>query len=157
MSAVSPEEIRSGLALYEQRRKAMYDKYATHIGKIAIGLLKSCTDDYASKIWPVIEEDVFNDVLECSAVTGGEGFTNGDVALALGRVLYNRLGCENMTEPTLKRHCSVCGKPLTCDCYYSDYGLVKLDGQGHTRIEFDACPECLDKVVEAIKQTLRKE
>lgn len=62
-----------------------------------------------------------------------------------------------MTEPTLKRHCSVCGKPLTCDCYYSDYGLVKLDGQGHTRIEFDACPECLDKVVEAIKQTLRKE
>lgn len=31
-----------------------------------------------------------------------------------------------------KRHCHVCGKPLTCDCYYADYGLVKLDGCGHT-------------------------
>lgn len=62
-----------------------------------------------------------------------------------------------MTEPTLKRHCSVCGKSLTCDCYYSDYGLVKLDGQGHTRIEFDACPECLSKVIDGIKKMFKND
>ncbi len=64
-----------------------------------------------------------------------------------------------MTEPTLnlKRNCSVCGKMLMCDCYYSDYGLVKLDGRGHTYIEFDACPDCLNKVIEGIKQTFKCE
>lgn len=46
-----------------------------------------------------------------------------------------------------KRHCHVCGKPLTCDCYYAYYGLVKLDGCGHTYIEFDACSDCLNKVL----------
>ena len=58
-----------------------------------------------------------------------------------------------MNDPR-KRHCHVCGKPLTCDCYYADYGLVKLDGCGHTYIEFDACPDCLNKVLVAMKQAL---
>lgn len=58
-----------------------------------------------------------------------------------------------MNDPR-KRHCHVCGKPLTCDCYYADYGLVKLDGCGHTYIEFDACPDCLNKVLVAMKQVL---
>lgn len=48
-----------------------------------------------------------------------------------------------MDSPTLNRKCHICGKPLRCDCYYADYGLVKLDGQGHTQIEFDVCPKCL--------------
>ena len=61
-----------------------------------------------------------------------------------------------MNDPR-KRHCHVCGKPLTCDCYYADYGLVKLDGCGHTYIEFDACPDCLNKVLVAMKQALIKE
>lgn len=60
-----------------------------------------------------------------------------------------------MDDFHLKRHCHVCGKPMTCDCYYSDYGLVKLDGQGHTRIEFDACPDCLGKVITTIEQELK--
>lgn len=55
----------------------------------------------------------------------------------------------------MKRHCHVCGKPLTCDCYYSDYGLVKLDGRGHTYIEFDACHDCLTKIVETVKGTFK--
>ena len=48
-----------------------------------------------------------------------------------------------MEDLTLNRKCHICGKPLRCDCYYADYGLVKLDGQGHTQIEFDVCPKCL--------------
>lgn len=56
-----------------------------------------------------------------------------------------------MDDLTLNRRCHICGKPLRCDCYYADYGLVKLDGQGHTHIEFDACPECLERVVSGIR------
>ncbi len=77
-----------------KRRKIMCDKYAESIGAIATGLLKTCTDDYASRIWTVIEEDVVHDVLECSSVAEGGGFTDGDVALALGRTLYRSLGGE---------------------------------------------------------------
>ena len=60
-----------------------------------------------------------------------------------------------MKNPTLSRKCHICGKPLRCDCYYADYGLVKLDGQGHTQIEFDACPKCLEQVVFKVKEMLK--
>ena len=54
--------------------------------------LKIATDDYAFRIWNVIENDVINDVLECT--DGKDGFTKGDVALALGRVIAKKLGIE---------------------------------------------------------------
>lgn len=60
-----------------------------------------------------------------------------------------------MEDLTLDRKCHICGKPLRCNCYYADYGLVKLDGQGHTQIEFDACPEYLGWVVSEIKMALK--
>ncbi len=53
------------------------------------------------------------------------------------------------------RKCNVCGKPVEVDCWYSDYGLVKLDNSGTTYIEFDACPECLKKIVGLIKNELK--
>lgn len=60
-----------------------------------------------------------------------------------------------MNNPALNRKCHICGNPLRCDCYYADYGLVKLDGQGHTQIEFDACPKCLEQVVSKVKEMLK--
>lgn len=54
--------------------------------------LKTATDDYAFRIWNVIEDDVVNDVLECT--DGKDGFTKGDVALAIGRVIARKLEIE---------------------------------------------------------------
>lgn len=44
MSAVSPEEIRSGLALYEQRRKAMY--------RISAKLQSACSSPVRTTMHP---------------------------------------------------------------------------------------------------------
>lgn len=59
-----------------------------------------------------------------------------------------------MDESLLKRYCHVCGKEITCDCVISDYGLAKLDGLDKTYVEFDACPDCLGKIVSVINRTL---
>ena len=64
------------------------------IAEIACELLTSCMDDYDSRIWEVIKDDVLEDVLECSGIDSGEGFTRGDVALSIGRVIAERLGVE---------------------------------------------------------------
>lgn len=63
------------------------------IAATATRLLKICTDDYASRIWRTIETDVVADVLECTA--DEDSFTDGDVALAIGRAICERLGLEN--------------------------------------------------------------
>lgn len=55
-------------------------------------MLKSCADDYASRIWQSIRTDVIADVLECT--DGEDGFVKSDVALAIGRGLSKRLGLE---------------------------------------------------------------
>lgn len=61
----------------------------------ALGLLKTCTDDYASRIWSVIRNDVISDVLLCACESGDEGsFTDGDTALAIGRAIAERFGYE---------------------------------------------------------------
>ena len=53
--------------------------------------------------------------------------------------------------------CEICGKEYKTDLQCADYGLVRLDGEGNTQIEFDACPDCLSKVVDAIRSLfLRK-
>lgn len=53
------------------------------------------------------------------------------------------------------RQCSFCGKPIKCDCWYADYGIVKLDNSGETPVEFDACEECLEKIVKTVKDLFR--
>ena len=61
------------------------------IAAAATSLLATCTDDYASRIWSCIENDVIIDVLECTDECA-DGFTNGDVALAIGRAIASRFG-----------------------------------------------------------------
>lgn len=53
-------------------------------------LLKKMTDDYASRICDEIIDDVIEDVVECA----DEEWSEGDIKLAIGRVLCNRLGIE---------------------------------------------------------------
>lgn len=64
------------------------------ISEVACGLLTACVDDYDSRIWDVIRDDVLEDVLMCSGIKNGEGFTEGDVALSIGRAIAERLGIE---------------------------------------------------------------
>ena len=64
------------------------------LSEVAMELLTLCVDDYNSRIWNVIKDDVLTDVLECSNIADGEGFTEGDVALAIGRAIAGRLGIE---------------------------------------------------------------
>lgn len=73
------------------------ESYLLHreIEEAATRLLKTCTDDYASRIWSVIHDEVVNDVVLCSCEPSGEdGFTDGDIALALGRAIAERFGFE---------------------------------------------------------------
>lgn len=69
-------------------------KYSNKITEVALKLLTTCVDDYDTRIWNTIENDVIDDVLECSGIERGEGFTDGDVALAIGRAISSRLGLE---------------------------------------------------------------
>ena len=64
------------------------------IALIATTLLKTCTDDYASRIWSAIGDNVIIDVLQCTE-DGIDGITEGDVALSIGRELASRLGVED--------------------------------------------------------------
>ncbi len=87
----------------------MLDKYSEAIGEVATKLLKNCTDDYASRIWTAIEEDVVADVLECSAAAKDGGFTDGDVALAVGRTIHERLKVmtPNQYQEAAMRTCPI--------------------------------------------------
>lgn len=60
----------------------------------ALKLLTNCVEDYDSYIWEAIKDDVISDVIECSGIDDGEDFSQGDVALAIGRVLMKRLNIE---------------------------------------------------------------
>lgn len=73
------------------------EAYLLHreIEEAATRLLKTCTDDYATRIWNVIRDEVVDDVVLCACEPSGEdGFTDGDIALAIGRALAERLGYE---------------------------------------------------------------
>lgn len=61
---------------------------------------------------------------------------------------------ENLTKD---RPCSVCGEVIKCKCFYSDYGLVKLDNSGDLFVVFDACPKCLGKVIDEFKKIIHKD
>lgn len=63
------------------------------IAMTATHLLATCTDDYASRIWSRIEDTVIADVLECTDDCE-DGFTDGDVALAIGRAIAEQFGIE---------------------------------------------------------------
>ena len=61
----------------------------------ATRLLKTCTDDYASRIWNIIRDEVVNDVVLCTCEPSGkDSFTDGDIALAIGRAVAERFGYE---------------------------------------------------------------
>lgn len=53
-------------------------------------LLNKLADDYASRICDEIIDDVIDDVVECA----DEEWSEGDIKLAIGRVLCSRLGIE---------------------------------------------------------------
>ncbi len=91
----------------------MIDKYSEAIGTVATKLLKACTDDYDSRIWTAIEEDVVADVLEYSAAAENGGFTDGDVALAVGRAIHKRLDVmtPNQYQKLAMRTCSLIDQP----------------------------------------------
>lgn len=73
------------------------EAYLLHreIEEAATGLLKTCTDDYVSRIWSIIRDEVVDDVVLCACEPSGEdGFTDGDIALAIGRAIAERFGFE---------------------------------------------------------------
>ena len=73
------------------------EAYLLHreIEEAATRLLKTCTDDYASRIWSAIRDEVVDDVVLCACEPSGEdGFTDGDIALAIGRAIAERFGYE---------------------------------------------------------------
>lgn len=73
------------------------EAYLLHreIEEAATRLLKTCTDDYASRIWSVIRDEVVDDVVLCACEPSGEdSFTDGDIALAIGRAIAERFGFE---------------------------------------------------------------
>lgn len=73
------------------------EAYLLHreIEEAATRLLKTCTDDYASRIWGAIRDEVVDDVVLCACEPSGEdGFTDGDIALAIGRAIAERFGYE---------------------------------------------------------------
>lgn len=71
-----------------------WNKIHDDIEMVALELLTACVDDYDRRIWEAIKNDVVSDVLECSGIEAGEGFTQGDVALSIGRILMERLKIE---------------------------------------------------------------
>lgn len=52
---------------------------------------KCISSDYVSDIYDAIRDDVVQDVIECSAISCGGGFSDADILLAIGRVLKNKL------------------------------------------------------------------
>ena len=67
------------------------------IDRCAGAVLKRATDDYASRIYEIIKEDVRADVRECVSYVESRGFTQGDVQLAIGRAICRRLGIEDLS------------------------------------------------------------
>lgn len=73
---------------------SIFDKNEDEIAAAATRLLKSFTDDYAGRIWEKIKDSVIDDVLMCSGIDDGEGFTDGDVCLSIGRAICELTGIE---------------------------------------------------------------
>ena len=56
--------------------------------KVARYLLsKSVSDDYLTRVMDKYGDAIVGDVLECSGIADGEGFSDDDVKLAIGRVM----------------------------------------------------------------------
>lgn len=52
------------------------------------------SDDYRNDIIRAVQEDVIDDVATSSGYADGEDYNYDDIALALGRVLVEKLGIE---------------------------------------------------------------
>ena len=66
---------------------------AEDIAAVAHAKMARCMDDYAERIWAFIGSAVTADVLACTD-GGRDGFSDGDVALAIGWAIADRLGIE---------------------------------------------------------------
>lgn len=111
-------------------------------------LLTPCMDDYASRVWRAIRGEVFENLCEAIENIEEVGFTKGDVALAIGRVIMNYVAPEKGDtqeqeyEPQeLKHmvsadgeHCPICNTELTfCGDEDDGYGQLK---------RYWKCPHC---------------
>lgn len=56
--------------------------------------LSLAAGDYSSRILSVIEDDIVADVMECSDYKTESNWSDGDITLAIGRVLCDRLGIK---------------------------------------------------------------
>lgn len=56
-------------------------------------VMAKAAGDYSSRILSLIEDDVVADVMECSDYANGT-WSDGDITLAIGRVLCDRLGIK---------------------------------------------------------------
>lgn len=56
-------------------------------------IFRQFTDDYSGALENELMQDVVSDVIECSDFENGY-YATGDIKLAIGRVLCNRLGIE---------------------------------------------------------------
>ena len=64
-------------------------------------MLKRFTDDYASQLESILIDEITEDVMECSDYDNGI-WTDGDIALAIGRTLCDRLIVEEGAYRELK-------------------------------------------------------
>jgi hypothetical protein len=74
------------------------EQFKKEVKSIAIYLLNGCvSDEYAETLWELIEEDVCDNVYECSGYEEDEIFNDSDVRYAIGRILIERLESDNDT------------------------------------------------------------
>lgn len=94
---IDPEFLK--LRIEEHREELRGGKLDVNpaIDRCAGAVLKRTTDDYASRIYEIIKEDVRADVRECVSYVESQGFTQGDVQLAIGRAICKRIGIEDLS------------------------------------------------------------
>ena len=68
--------------------------YTDAIEEVATRILKISFGDYDARIWKEIRDSVLCDVIECSGINEGCGFTDGDVSLAIGRAICKLTGID---------------------------------------------------------------
>ena len=64
------------------------------IEQVACRLLKACADDYGAAIWRKLGSRIIQDVKETAGDINSDGFTDGDVALAIGRAIVTSINAE---------------------------------------------------------------
>lgn len=80
------------LESYSYLTEKKYDLTVNHlyVMEIVSYELKRLTDDYASRIYDAIINDVISDIDECA----DDDFNDSDIHLAIGRAICSRIGIE---------------------------------------------------------------